>query len=75
MKNNFYQVLPTKLHPPLLQKELVPREDLIQLLNEGLNRRCILISAPAGFGKTTLINSWLGRQNLPYVWLSLDRGG
>jgi LuxR family maltose regulon positive regulatory protein len=73
MKMNIHQVLPTKLHPPLLQKDIVLRSDLIYQLNQGLNRRCVLISAPAGFGKTTLINSWLAEQNLPFAWLSLDR--
>jgi LuxR family maltose regulon positive regulatory protein len=52
----------------------VPRPRLIQLLNEGLRtkRRLTLVSAPAGFGKTTLIADWLKQIDLPAAWLSLD---
>jgi ATP/maltotriose-dependent transcriptional regulator MalT len=52
----------------------VSRPRLIQLLNEGLDakRRLTLISAPAGFGKTTLVVDWLKQIDLPVAWLSLD---
>jgi len=45
---------------------------LIEQLNEGLNRKLTLISAPAGFGKTTLASSWIQLQERPFAWLSLD---
>ena len=45
---------------------------MIEQLNEGLNRKLTLISAPAGFGKTTLASSWIQLQERPFAWLSLD---
>jgi LuxR family transcriptional regulator, maltose regulon positive regulatory protein len=59
---------------PPLRPGLVPRPRLIQLLNEGLHtkRKLTLVSAPAGFGKTTLVVAWLKQIDLPVAWLSLD---
>jgi len=51
---------------------LVPRPLLITRLNEGLAGPLTLVSAPAGFGKTTLVSSWLRQVDLPAAWLSLD---
>ena len=51
---------------------LVPRPRLIERLDEGLPGKLTLISAPAGFGKTTLVSSWLDQVALPVAWLSLD---
>jgi LuxR family transcriptional regulator, maltose regulon positive regulatory protein len=72
-------LLTTKLHIPPLRPSLVPRPRLIAQLDEGLRlgRKLTLISAPAGFGKSTLLSEWLsGRgsvtQSLPVAWLSLD---
>jgi LuxR family maltose regulon positive regulatory protein len=45
---------------------------LIERLNEGLNRKLSLITASAGFGKTTLVSEWLAGCGLPAAWLSLD---
>jgi LuxR family maltose regulon positive regulatory protein len=55
---------------------LVPRSHLIQQLEEGLHlgRRMTLVSAPAGFGKTTLLSDWLRQADRPVAWLSLDDG-
>jgi LuxR family maltose regulon positive regulatory protein len=52
----------------------VPRPRLVQLLNEGLHTKgkLTLVSAPAGFGKTTLVVDWLKQIDLPAAWLSLD---
>jgi ATP/maltotriose-dependent transcriptional regulator MalT len=44
------------------------------MLNEGLQCKLTLISAPAGFGKTTLISEWIAGCNRPVAWLSLDEG-
>jgi hypothetical protein len=52
-------ILATKLYVPPLRPEMVSRPRLLAQLNEGLHRKLILISAPAGFGKTTLISEWL----------------
>jgi LuxR family maltose regulon positive regulatory protein len=57
----------------------VPRETLLARLDEGLERKLTLLSAPPGFGKTTLVSEWIGtqdeRQDMPPVaWVSLDAG-
>ena len=76
------QLLTTKLFIPPTRPELVARTGLIRRLNAGLHRKLTLISAPAGFGKTTLVTEWL--ENLRgdakkenkienwIAWLSLD---
>jgi LuxR family maltose regulon positive regulatory protein len=46
---------------------------LIERLNAGLQRKLILISAPAGFGKTTLLSEWIAGCGRPVAWLSLDK--
>lgn len=67
-------MLLTKLHIPSTGNNLVHRPDLFEKLNIGLNRKLILISAPAGFGKTTLLSDWINHQNIPAVWFSIDKG-
>src|SRR5262245_1601474 len=52
-------ILATKLYIPPPRPNVVLRPRLIERLNEGLQRKLTLISAPAGFGKTTLLASWL----------------
>ena len=67
-------LLTTKLNIPPTRPQLVSRPRLIKRLQEGLSYDLILVSAPAGFGKTTLISEW-SRHNQPQVnkvWLSLD---
>ena len=54
-----YPLLQTKLYIPPIRPELVSRPRLIERLNEGLDRKLTLISAPAGFGKTTLVSEWV----------------
>ena len=51
-------LLTTKLHVPRLPIGFVPRPRLVEALDEGLARRFILVSAPAGFGKTALLADW-----------------
>jgi LuxR family maltose regulon positive regulatory protein len=67
-------LLQTKLYIPPPRRELVPRPRLIDRLNEGLHRKLILISAPAGFGKTTLLSEWVVSGKRPVAWVSLDKG-
>lgn len=73
-------ILSTKLFIPSPQTKIVLRPRLVERLNEGLSlgRKLTLISAPAGFGKTTLISEWADgcrTQRGPEVaWLSLDEG-
>lgn len=68
------ELLASKLFIPPLRPSLVPRPRLVQVLNEGLStkRRLTLVSAPAGFGKTTLVVDWLRQTKLPAAWLSLE---
>ena len=69
-------LLLTKLYAPPPRPNLVLRPRLVQRLNEGLSggRKLTLISAPAGFGKTTLVSEWLADNESPVAWLSLDEG-
>jgi LuxR family maltose regulon positive regulatory protein len=53
---------------------MVLRPRLIERLNESLQRKLTLISAPAGFGKTTLVSEWITSCGRPVAWLSLDEG-
>ena len=65
-------ILTTKLYIPPARSELVSRPRLIDRLTDGLTRKLILISAPPGFGKTTLLGEWVGHNELPVAWVSLD---
>ena len=67
-------IVATKLYLPRLRPNVVSRPRLIGRLNEGLHRKLTLISAPAGFGKTTLISAWIEGSKRPVAWLSLDEG-
>jgi LuxR family transcriptional regulator, maltose regulon positive regulatory protein len=67
-------ILATKLFIPQPQPNIVSRPRLIESLNEALHRKLTLISAPAGFGKTTLVSEWGARHKHPVAWLSLDEG-
>jgi LuxR family maltose regulon positive regulatory protein len=67
-------LLQTKLHIPPLRPHLVHRPHLLERLNQGLSleHKLSLVSAPAGFGKTTLLSAWVDTLDHPVVWLSLD---
>ena len=67
-------ILATKLYLPPLRPNVVSRPRLLDRLNEGLHNKLALISAPAGFGKTTLVSQWLAGCGRPAAWLSLDEG-
>jgi LuxR family maltose regulon positive regulatory protein len=67
-------LLATKLFIPPARPKAVLRPQLFKRLNQGLDNKLILISAPAGFGKTTLLSEWVASCSLPVAWLSLDEG-
>ncbi|UCC52078.1 MAG: hypothetical protein JSV68_23730 [Anaerolineaceae bacterium] len=69
-------LLRTKLYVPPLRPNLVSRPQLIDKLNQGLQlgHKLTLVSAPAGFGKTTMVSEWIGGFERPAAWLSLDKG-
>jgi LuxR family maltose regulon positive regulatory protein len=68
-------LLATKLHIPPLRQDFVPRRRLLDRLESGLQRKLILISAPAGYGKTTLLSEWHASSQgraLSLAWVLLD---
>ncbi len=65
-------ILTTKLYIPPPPLRVVPRLRLIERLNSGLDHKLTLVSAPAGFGKTTLLSAAVGTCEQPVAWLSLD---
>ncbi len=69
-------LLTTKLNIPPARPQMVPRSRLMERLQEGLNHNLVLVSAPAGFGKTTLLSEW-SRHSISHIrtaWVSLDEG-
>jgi LuxR family maltose regulon positive regulatory protein len=67
-------MLLTKLHIPPAGQNIVHRQELYKKLDTGLTRKLILISAPAGFGKTTVVSDWINQNKIPTAWFSLDKG-
>jgi LuxR family transcriptional regulator, maltose regulon positive regulatory protein len=67
-------LLATKLHVPGTRPGFVPRPRLADRLEEGLDRKVVLVSAPAGSGKTALLADWAQHNRRPVAWLSLDPG-
>lgn len=71
------ELLSTKLAAPYLRAPLVTRDPLLGRLEAGLKTKLTLVSAPAGFGKTTLVSQWITSrrerdQFSPIAWVSLD---
>jgi LuxR family maltose regulon positive regulatory protein len=69
-------LLETKLHTPRLRTGLVPRPKLLERLSRGAESKLTLISAPVGFGKSTLVAEWLAAaptDGPSAAWLSLDQ--
>lgn len=70
------ELLRTKLLIPPIREILVARPQLIEQLNESLYRKLALVSAPAGYGKTTLLSAWARQvcqeRQSPVAWFSLD---
>src|SRR6266516_3588620 len=67
-------LLATKLHRPLPRAHLVRRPQLAARLTQGVLGPLTLVSATAGFGKTTLLTQWLVESGMPVAWLSLEPG-
>jgi len=69
-------ILATKLYIPPSRRRVVVRPRLVERLTEGLaaGNKLTLVSAPAGFGKTTLVGEWVAGCGRPAAWLSLDEG-
>jgi LuxR family maltose regulon positive regulatory protein len=67
-------LLATKLYVPSARAGVLSRSRLVEQLNLGLVRHLTLISAPAGYGKTTVLSTWAAGSGDPVVWLTLDAG-
>lgn len=65
-------VLATKLYIPPPRAKIVARPHLVNRLNEGLHRKLTILTAPAGFGKTTVLSEWIPKSPHCVTWLSLD---
>ncbi len=68
----FHPLLITRVRQPRLSPSLVHRSRLLKLLNEGLDRKVTLVSAGAGYGKSTLLGQWAASTDQAVAWLSLD---
>ncbi|HEX6557555.1 MAG TPA: LuxR C-terminal-related transcriptional regulator [Ktedonobacteraceae bacterium] len=71
-RHPLHPLLTTKLHAPRPRAQLVHRAHLVERLQQGAERALTLVSAPAGFGKTTLLAQWFMKSDLPVAWLSLE---
>jgi ATP/maltotriose-dependent transcriptional regulator MalT len=66
-------LLASKFYYPPHRPDLIQRPHLFESLNAGLSGKLTLVSAPAGFGKTTLVSEWIRDCGHPTAWLSLDK--
>jgi LuxR family maltose regulon positive regulatory protein len=66
------KILHAKLMAPRLASAVIPRRELLARLDAGLGRKLILVSAPTGYGKTTLVNHWIEGRKISSAWLTLD---
>ena len=67
-----FNMLFTKIHIPQPKENIIQRFSLFEKLDDGLRRKLILVSATAGYGKTTLVVDWIHSKKNPLVWYSLD---
>ena len=65
-------LLETKLRPPKMRTDLVARPALEEILAHAVERSLTVVSAPTGYGKTTVINAWARRSGLAIAWLTLE---
>ncbi len=66
--------LNTKLYRPSLPEDYIARPQLLARLDDILHRPLTLFTAPAGYGKTTLLSAWIDQNSVPCAWVSLDEG-
>jgi LuxR family transcriptional regulator, maltose regulon positive regulatory protein len=70
--HNSERLLHTKLMPPRLPSAFIPREELLARLDVGLTKKVTLVTAPTGFGKTTLVRIWIANRDFSSAWVTLD---
>lgn len=67
-----HRLIRTKLYVPRVHPDVVDRPRLIRKLDEARQAKLALVTAPAGYGKTTLLAKWAEQSGLPVAWVSLD---
>lgn len=67
-------ILKTKIYVPVRHPDTVARPRLLEKLQDALEHKLTLVSAPAGFGKTTILSEWINQCSRPAAWVSLDEG-
>ncbi len=65
-------LLNTKLMPPRQRAAIIERKGLLERLDAGLAKKLILVAAPTGFGKTTLVGMWIANREFLSAWVTLD---
>ena len=66
------KLLHTKLMAPRLPPTVITRGDLLRRLDDSLTKKLTLVTAPTGFGKTTLVSQWIAERKVPSAWVTLD---
>ena len=72
-ETSYPTLIPAKTRRPKTARDIIRRTDLTERLSHGLDRPLILVVAPAGYGKTTCVSSWLAESDCSSVWLTLDK--
>jgi LuxR family maltose regulon positive regulatory protein len=72
VSDNSIPLISTKIHPPRLREELLLRTRLVNQLHVHLERKLIILSAPAGYGKTSLLIEFASETEFPVCWFTLD---
>lgn len=72
MTQTFVPLIRTKIQPPPARPGQLRRARLLELLEQASRRRVAIVSAPAGFGKTTLVAEWASSRRDRVAWVSLD---
>ena len=66
-------MLKSRFHKPPIASDIIYRERVVNKLNQYAEKSLVLVSAPAGYGKSIMVSQWLESQKKRYSWLSLDK--
>ncbi len=72
LDGSWFEPLDSKIGQPLWRSEFIPRPRLVEKLRSAPSSPLILVTAPAGYGKTTLLTEWGLVEGRPFAWLTLD---
>jgi LuxR family maltose regulon positive regulatory protein len=67
-----FGVAETKIQPPVLRPSLVSRTANVNQLRAATSTSVVAVTAPGGYGKTTMLAQWAGRDSRPFAWISID---